>query len=469
MLGVLAGACVTLSAAVSTAGPTDSSTQPVPPARPSFKTFRFDENYSGFKVPPAGAEPFDEIKRIPLDASDPAAYLSVGGESRTRYDYFSHPGFDLRGLDHDDFVLQRFLLHTDWHLDSHLRVFTQIVSAFQFDPESVPSPQQDDALDLQQAFVDYRFGETREESLTLRGGRMEMGFGSSRLVSPREPTNVRLNFDGVRATLVTHGVTVDAFLTRPVEQARGIFNDGQNDAQTFWGLYSTFAIAPAGKASTDLYYLGLRREKARFDAGVATDERHSVGSRLWGQANGFDYDFEGVFQFGTFGEREIRAWTVASNVGYTWEGLAWKPRVGLKANVASGSTSDTGSLGTFYALFPRQSYFSEINLLAPSNFFDLHPSLQIKPVESLTIVASWDPFWKYTAADAVYGPGRVAIPSSASAGTYVGSTIDLQAEWMLTRQLSVTGYYAHFFPGEVVHSAGGRDTDYCGAWVTFKF
>ncbi len=464
-LAAFVGACAACAACTAAAEPPD---------RPAFRSFRYDDDFTPLRDPALRTQPLDALKYIPLgeaeNEGDFVPYVCIGGEARTRYDYFKNPGFGLRGLEHDDYVIQRFLLSSDLHLTDRFRVFSQIVSGFQLGEESVPSPQQDDVLDLQQAFADYRFGEAEDLNLTLRAGRMEMGFGSYRLVSPRDPTNVRLNFDGARATLAWEGVRIDAFLTRPVEQERGVFNDGENDNQTFWGLYSTLPLTPSRSLNADFYYLGLRRELARFSSGVGTDDRHSIGTRMWGKSQGFDYDVEAVFQFGTFAQTDILAWTVASNLGYSWQNAAWKPRLGVKADVASGDTNpNDNTTGTFYALFPRQGYFSELNLLAPANFFDVHPIVQFSPVDALTVSASWDPFWRFSADDAVYGPGRIAIPAAASDSLYVGSTFDLQVEWAVSRQLTVTGYYGHFFKGDVVQDAGGKDVDYVGAWITFKF
>ncbi|MBY0263382.1 MAG: alginate export family protein, partial [Phycisphaerales bacterium] len=339
--------------------------------RPAFKPFRYDEDFSILADPTRRTQPLDDLKFIAL-SDDRTFWLSLGGEARTRYEYFREPGFGLRGLSRDDFLLQRLLLHADLHLGEHVRVFAQGVSAWQFGAESPRSTIQDDRLDLQQAFADVILGDPKGDSLTLRAGRMEMSFGSSRLVSAREAANVRLNFDGVRGTLRAGEATIDAFLTRPVEQKLGVANDGEADDRTFWGVYVAFPIEKPG-INVDVYYFGLRRENARFQVGTATEERHSLGTRVWGVWDGLDYDVEGVIQFGDFGDRDIRAWTVASNIGYTWKAAAWKPRLGLKANIASGDRDPgDGRLGTFNALFPRQGYFSEINLLAPANVFDVH-------------------------------------------------------------------------------------------------
>jgi hypothetical protein len=436
--------------------------------RPAYKTFRYDEDFSTLADPAQRTLPLDELKYLRL-ADHPRVTLTLGGEARTRYEYYGEPGFGRRGRAYDDFVLQRLLLHADCRVGDHLRLFAQTVSGWEAGSAFDPSATQDDVLDLQQGFADFIFGDPHGDRVTVRTGRMEMGFGSFRLVTPRDPTNARLNFDGLRTTLKFCDATVDAFLTRPVQQKRGVFNDGENDDQTFWGLYATTPVSGAA-LHIDVYYLGLRRENARFYTGVGTDERHSLGTRGWGTIGGFDYDVEGVYQFGDFAGDEIRAWTLASSVGYTWNDVAWKPRLGLKTNIASGDTDrDDGRSETFYALFPRQGYFSEINLLAPSNFFDIHPSLQFRPADRLLVTTSWDPFWKFSEHDAIYGPGRVAIPASASRGRYVGSTFDVQAEWSPTPQLTVAACYAHFFAGEAVTSAGGKSSDFFGTWITLKF
>lgn len=466
------GLSLSLNAIVTAGGSSVAPTvgQAAPP-RPPYRPFRFDEDYQFLSDPARRTDFFDPIKYIPLSDADPSAHLSLGGEVRTRYEYFHNPSFGLRGLSNDDFLLQRFLPHADLRVNDHLRAFVQLVSGFQWDNESPTSPIQDDRADLQQAFADVVLGDPRGSNVTLRVGRMEMGFGSYRLVAPREPTNVRLNFDGFRGTLNIQGITVDAFLTRPVEQERDVFNDGANDNQTFWGLHSVIPVLPASAWNIDVYHFGLDRQNARFAQGVAREGRQSLGTRWWGRSAGWDYDIEAVYQFGSFGDRDIQAWTLASHVGYTFRDVAMQPRVGLKANVASGdSDRNDMTLGTFNALFPRQGYFSEINLLAPANFFDLHPSLTLKPHERVQVIHSWDFFWRYSVEDAVYGPGRVAItPEAAGDARFVGITSNIEVNWTISQHLTWSFCYVHFFAGDAVTNAGGDDADFAGSWITFKF
>ena len=68
--------------------------------------------------------------------------------------------------------------------------------------------------------------------------------------------------------------------------------------------------------------------------------RQTFGIRLWRpvaeKERGWDFDYEGVWQFGTFGSANIRAWTLASDTGYTIPTWRLKPRFSLKADVSSG-------------------------------------------------------------------------------------------------------------------------------------
>ena len=483
-LAVLAGGIARAEATAPVAQPPRAAPAASPKPPPPFRLFRYEEDYSYLADPAARTQPLDGLKYIAL-ADDNAAVLTLGGESRSRYEYNSAPAFGLRGDGHDDFYLQRFALHADLHGGDreglHARAFVQLLSGLVTGAEFPKPGNQDNALDLQQAFGEFILGDNRapavhagDSSLAVRVGRQEMGFGSFRLVTTREPTNSRLTFDGVRATLQADRMTFDAFLVRPVEHKVGLFNDSPDQRTAFWGLYASLPIQPDRTLGLDLYYLGLDRDQARYESGVGHEIRHSAGVRVWGRAFGWDHDSEAVVQFGSFNRPEatedILAWTVASNTGYTFDAVAWKPRVGVKLNVASGDADPAdGTLGTFNPLFPRNNYFSDANLLAPYNFFNVHPSIAVRPLDSVLVTVAWDAFFRASASDAVFSPVGIVIPAGASDGRAVGSTLSLVAEWSINRHLSLTTSYAHFFRGEVVRDAGGEDVDYLGLWLTARF
>ncbi len=145
--------------------------------------------------------------------------------------------------------------------------------------------------------------------------------------------------------------------------------------------------------------------------GGARETRHSVGARLWRIAKPLDYNFEFIYQWGSFGNGDIRAWTAASDTGYTFESLPLHPRLGLKADITSGDRDPNNpDLQTFNPLFPKGAYFSEDGLIGPANHIDLNPSVDLHFTEGLTLSVNWDFFWRESTHDGIYNNCRCPCP-----------------------------------------------------------
>ncbi|MFC7400587.1 alginate export family protein [Chelatococcus sp. GCM10030263] len=439
-------------------------------SRPSYESHRFKEDWSPLRDPALRTDPFDPLKWIPL-SGDGSAYLTLGGELRARYESSLDPVFGLGPLRRNDYALLRSFLFADLHLGPNARTFLELASGFAPGWAGEPPPTQKDLLDILQAFGELSLTTVHGE-IMLRGGRQEMSFGSSRLVSVRESPNIRRAFDGVRAAWIGGGDTrIDVFLVRPVAPQLGIFNDSADQAQLFWGAYATTAIPAVPGLKTDLYYLALERDKARFAQGVATERRHTLGTRLFGQHSGFDWNVEAAYQFGSFGTAEIRAWTVSANVGYTFAHLPFSPRVGLNADAISGDGNlRDNRLGTFNPMFPKLPYFSEANLAAPANLLDLQPNLSLSLTPKLTVTLGWNPLWKQAEADAFYAPPLSPVRGTASGtGRFIGQQTSAAFEWGATEHLTIGGTYVHYTPGKRLKQAGGRAGDFVAGWAQFTF
>jgi Alginate export len=439
--------------------------------RPAFKLSRQDEDWSALREMAVRTDQWDVLKFIPLNGNG-SAWLTLGGEARDRFEYFRHPNWGGGPQDDNGYFLRRFMLHADAHVGANFRFFTQFKSGFESDRSGGPRPTDRDDLDVHQLFAEVRVPWADHASLTLRLGRQELAFGSQRLVSVRESPNVRQSFDGVRATLSWDDWQVDAFATRPVETKSGTFDDGADQHSTFWGLYAVapFNVVPNGKV--DFYYLGLDRDSAHFDQGTARELRHSVGSRLWGQHGGWDWNFEFVYQFGAFGDGKVSAWTAASDTGFTFAHAPWSPRVGFKADVTSGDgNSSDRALETFNPLFPKGAYFGETGLIGPANHIDLHPALELHPTRAVTLTADAAFFWRESERDGVYNSGLNVARSGLNGGSrYVGAQTAVQMEWRLQRHLTWTANYSHFFAGTFLHeSPPDKDVNYASTWITFRF
>jgi hypothetical protein len=441
------------------------------PSPPPYQLLRFEEDYRYLRDPGRRSDLWDPLKYIAFNGAA-SWYLSFGGEVRERYEYFHNTNWGRGPQDGNGYALQRFMVHADLHLGEQLRFFLQLKSGLENGRVGGPRPTDEDKLDLHQAFADFTVRVGQTASLALRAGRQELLFGSQRLVSVREGPNVRQSFDGGRLILWATPWRVDAFLTLPVETNPGIYDDATDHTRLFWGVYAVRPFAPLPHGNMDLYYLGLDRKRANFDQDSAHELRHSIGTRWWGQPQPWDYNCEFVYQWGDFGRGAIQAWTVASDTGYTLSTFRFRPRLGLKANVASGDLNPHGrNLQTFNALFPKGAYFGEIALIGPANFIDLHPVLDLHLTQNVTVTTDWIFFWRESIHDGIYGPAINLIRSGqTSRARYIGSQATAQAEWQLNRHMILMVIYTHFFAGAFLKESGpGRDVDYVTTWVTYRF
>jgi len=437
---------------------------------PGYALNRADEDYRFLHDPSKRTDYLDPLKYIPLNETG-SWHLSVGGEARERYEYFNRPNW---GRDPQDsgYLLQRYFLHGDLRMGENVRFFAQVQSSLEDGRRGGPRPTDRDELDLHQAFLDLKLDLPADGSLTLRSGRQELPFGSQRILSVREGPNVRQSFDGFRLTYRTGEVRIDGFATRPVETNRYVFDDGSDSSRALWGAYAVLPFPFLPKGNMDLYYIGLYRGKAAFDQGAARETRHSLGARLWRTAAPLDYNFEAIYQWGSFGKSTIQAWTVASDTGYTLAPLPLTPRIGLRADIASGDDDpDNQDLQTFNPLFPKGAYFSEAGLIGPVNFMDLNPCLDLHLTDRLTVIVNWNFLWRESNRDGLYNNAVALVRSGKTSNArYIGSMPQMQLIWEIDRHLTFAAIYGHFFAGRFIKESGpGEDVDYITTWLTYKF
>jgi hypothetical protein len=405
-------------------------------------------------------------------AGDSTAWsATVGGELRERFESVDNPTFGLLGQGDNDYLLHRIYLSGEARKDERMAATLELVSGLTSGWSGSPPPTQEDPLDVLQAYAKTAFAFGGGQ-ITLRAGRQELSLGSSRLVSVRESPNVRRAFDGIRASWVrSDSVSIDAFAVRPVLPENGHFDDRSSSDQTFWGVYGTVSMPRARDLKLDVYYLDLYRSEAVFTQGVASESRHTVGLRLFGERSGADWNLEGACQWGSFGAASIRAWTLSADVGYTWSTVRLAPRLGVKADAISGDDNPhDAELGTFNPLFPKLPYFSEANLVTPANLLDVQPNLRLSLTRDVTFSISWNGLWKFASADAFYAPPLVPVPgTAASRGRDIGSQVSVSLDWQATDRVSVAGTYVSFEPDSVVQEAGGSAGRFFAAWVQFEF
>lgn len=435
---------------------------------PRYKLVRHDEDYAYLVDSSRRSDWSDPIKHIRLGHNE-RWFLTLGGEISERFEFFDNWNWNPAAAP-DGYWLQRYMFLADFHLGSRVRVFSQLKSGIENGRNRGPRPTDEDHLDVHEAFVDLSLGSGRGSALRL--GRQELAYGSSRLVSVRAGPNVRQSFDGARVIVHPGAWRLDVFAAKPVITDPGIFDDKADHARTFWGVYAVGPLKLFDRASIDLYYLGLDRKLARFDQGTAPELRESIGTRIWRRAAPWDYNFELVYQWGQFGAAPIRAWTVASDTGFRARGLPSTPRFGLKADITSGDRNPAEpTLQSFNPLFPRGAYFSEMQLTGPVNHRDLHPSVDLHPLRTMTVTPSWLFLWRQSLSDGLYGvPGNLIRSGKGTTARYVGSQVAVMVSATIGRHTTLSADYEYFIAGPFLRESGpAHDVTFFATWVGFVF
>jgi hypothetical protein len=455
------------SRAVTAQNPSESSGQ-APDPRPEYQLLRDEEDWSFLRNTERKTDVFDPVKFVPF-AWPRRSFLSLGGEWRHQYERFTNEEWGAEPMDRSGYLLQRYMLHADVHLGQRVRFFTQVKSGIETGRRGGPRPPDEDRLDLHQAFAEVGMPSGSSPNITLRAGRQELNFGSGRLVSVREGPTVRQSFDAIKVAVARARWRADAFVSRPVMTTPPVFDDPRDRGRALWGIYATRNPQPG--PGVDLYYLGYTRRDARFDQGIADERRHSVGARVWQSGTDIDTNTEAVVQWGTFGHSEIRAWTVASDIGYRILRRGGT-RVGVRADITSGDRDRTDHiLGTFNPLFPKGGYFGLIAPTGPLNHVDVHPSIRFSPAARWSLSGSWLFFWRAERDDGLYGvPGNLLRSGEHTRTRFVGHSPGIEVEWQVSRHLSVTGDVALFTAGSFLNeSSPSRTITYVAVWTTYKF
>jgi hypothetical protein len=445
---------------------------PLAPDR-NYQLLREDEDWSFLRDANLRSDFWDPIKYIRLRRDRDDWYMSVGGEAREVWEQIGNDNWGQQPY-MNAYLNERYMLYFDVHYGKHVRTFVELKSGLNSFRIGGPRPIDEKKLDFQAAFLEVGTSSGRK-SVNLLVGRQELEYGSGRLIDVREGPNVRLSFDGFRIKSKLDSWNIDAFAMRPDEDKPGFFDNEPNPQVAFWGVYSTRPIVR--NISMDVYYLGLDRSEATFERGTARELRHSIGGRLSRpiatEAPGWDFDYEGLWQFGSFGSAGIRAWTAASETGYRFTNTPLKPRLSLKADISSGDNPKSNTLGTFNPLFPKGNYFGVLATTGPGpiNFIDVHPHVEAALPHNVSASVDWIFQWRESLEDGVYAvPGFLITPANGSRARYVGNRPGTELRWQANRHLWFQADYGVFFAGPFVKQAGpGRNLNYWALWAGYKF
>jgi len=443
-----------------------------PPAR-IYHLLREDDDWSSLADPTQRQEFWDPIKYIRLRPGRDDWFLSMGGEAREIWEQIGNDNWGQQPFTNGYFN-ERYMLYFDLHYGEHVRTFVELKSGINSYRIGGPRPIDEKKLDFQAGFLELGTS-SGSNSIRLRVGRQELEYGSGRLIDVREGPNVRLSFDGFVVKSRLDAWQVDGFAVRPDLDNPGFFDNAPNHAVGFWGVYASRPLPH--KISLEVYYLGLDRKEARFQRGAAQEVRHTLGARfsrpIASEQPGWDFDYEGLWQFGTFGSANIEAWTVASETGYRIPTIPLKPRFSAKADISSGDNPNSRTLGTFNPLFPKGNYFGVLATTGPGpiNFIDVHPHVEAALPHDVSVSFDWIVQWRENANDGVYAvPGFLIRAADGSRARFVGHRPGGEVRWQVNRHMWFQADYGIFYAGRFLkETQPGRNLNYWALWAGYKF
>jgi len=447
----------------------------IPPTKQdrSYHLLREEDDWSFLADPAKRQEFWDPIKYIRLWPCRNDWFLSIGGEAREIWEQIGNDNWGQQPF-MNAYFNERYMLYFDVHYGKHVRSFIELKSGLNSYRIGGPRPIDEKKLDFQAGFLEVGTS-TSAGSIALRVGRQELEYGSGRLLDVREGPNVRLSFDGFKVKAGVGSWQIDGFAVRPDLDNPGFFDNAPNRAVGFWGGYASRPLPH--KNSLEVYYLGLDRKQAKFERGAAHEVRHTLGARFSRpfatEKAAWDWDYEALWQFGTFGSANIKAWTAASETGYRIPTIPLKPRFSAKADISSGDDPRTNTLGTFNPLFPKGNYFGVLATTGPGpiNFIDVHPRVETALPHGVSVSFDWIVQWRENVNDGVYAvPGFLIRAADGSHARFVGHRPGTEVRWQANRHLWFQADYGIFYAGRFLkQTQPGRNLNYWALWAGYKF
>ena len=370
-------------------------------------------------------------------------------------------------------------------------------------------------IKLYQAYIEVRdaFG----YPLRTRLGRQEMKLGKGWLVSDNITPALGFIFDGIRLTYDADNITVDGWWHKLSETLAG------DEDVDFYGLYATYSGFESVNASA--YWLMIRdgatiNDTVSGPVGEWVEDLlghddydptylHTVGTRIWGGAGAFDFDWELAYQFGeadsvgstfrlgVYGDTnaEFDAFATDLDIGYTVD-MAWQPRFFVGGAYFEGEDNRDFEWGdrllggiregrasvSFNRLFSSTGYGLLLGINSEiSNFWLLRAGVNVKPTDKI----SGGFRVSYLENDEPFETPVIPFVGfwTRENDSHLGWLTFLWAEYQYTEELSVAVIWEHLFVGEgfeegqffarnaleFVAGTDDQDADYLHFDINIKF
>ena len=299
-------------------------------------------------------------------------------------------------------------------------------------------------VDLHQAF--FNVNNFFDLPLNLKIGRMELAYGSQRLLGSVGWSNVGRSFDGSVITLNSTPVDIDFIAVRVNES--GLVGDSL-DAFLF-SAYGSLKVVD--KLNIQPFVIFENTNKADF-------ERYTVGLNVSckDKSKAFQQELDAAYQLGKqSATKDIAAFMVAYNLGYTFDS-SLKPMLGAGVDYLSGDDGKDADkikvFNTLYATNHKFYGFMDYFINIPAHTFglgllDIHAKASFVPLQKLKVDLAYHMF--SSNADYTLLDGNTS--------TSFGSEVDLTLSYKYDSNVNFVGGFSFFAPGDIFKEKKGEDS-----------
>ncbi|KJV07430.1 hypothetical protein VZ94_04960 [Methylocucumis oryzae] len=305
---------------------------------------------------------------------------------------------------------------------------------------------------------------------SFKMGRFNFEFLDRRLIGNNEWRNTTNTFQGFQAMLGQdkNDWQVDLLALQPLERLKYDFDEVVDEqwlsaVMGHWRKWSEII-------TLEPYYLQLK-QTASANNNFLDREIHAVALRGYGWVgeSGVNYDFNGIYQFGTSGTQNQDAYGFTAEIGYTFS-HPWKPRFSASYGYASGDKDPNDKHNERFERFfgfarpwSADDYVVFENIIAPKIRLELEPS------KNFRLDTGYSFFWLASDTDRFNNLNTVPDPTglnrdkTGKSGDFIGHSFDIRARYKIDPRVETILGYSHFTTGEFVRNiqnkSQGHHTD----------
>jgi hypothetical protein len=304
-------------------------------------------------------------------------------------------------------------------------------------------------LDLHQAY--FQIQNLFNLPIDVKLGRMEISYGSERIMGQVNWNNIGRSFDGGLFSLKLEGVKIDLFTLKEFEKSKA----GDSLDQSIYGAFVD--IGGINNYTLQPFVVWQRCSPTDLLS------RFTFGTYVKGQHDNYSHEIDAAYQAGKIyssnRKQNIGAILLSYSGNYVFDSDT-KPLLGFQIDYASGDNNGADDnynayssvYGTGHKYFGYMDYF--VNLVNDTyglGIMDLVGKIGATPIEALKLNLNFH----------IFQSGKDYTLVSGSTSKSFGSELDLVANYKYNKNVSFECGASLFMPGDIFKETRGEDT---AAW-----